>query len=89
MVVSIVPFRHSFHVRCLIDEWGVDEPDLSECTLTVAQDISADGSVIVGLGIRNGQKQGWVVVIPEPSTIVLLAIGTVGLLAYAWRKRRR
>jgi hypothetical protein len=26
--------------------------------------------------------------IPEPSTIVLLASGLIGLLAYAWRKRR-
>jgi hypothetical protein len=26
--------------------------------------------------------------VPEPSTLILLAVGTVGLLAYAWRKRR-
>ena len=25
---------------------------------------------------------------PEPSTLVLLLVGTLGLLAYAWRKRR-
>jgi hypothetical protein len=25
---------------------------------------------------------------PEPSTLVLLAAGLAGLLAYAWRKRR-
>ncbi len=28
------------------------------------------------------------VTIPEPSTLVLLAMGAVGLLAYAWRRRR-
>jgi len=28
-------------------------------------------------------------VVPEPSTLVLLGIGAVSLLAYAWRKRRR
>jgi len=27
--------------------------------------------------------------IPEPSTLLLLCIGVVGLLAYAWRRRRR
>ncbi len=26
--------------------------------------------------------------IPEPSTLVLLAAGLAGLLAYAWRRRR-
>ena len=26
--------------------------------------------------------------IPEPSTLVLLASGLIGLLAYAWRKRK-
>jgi hypothetical protein len=25
---------------------------------------------------------------PEPSTLVLLASGLIGLLAYAWRKRK-
>ena len=28
-------------------------------------------------------------VVPEPSTLVLLAAGALGLLGYAWRKRRR
>ena len=27
-------------------------------------------------------------VVPEPSTIALLTTGLLGLLAYAWRKRR-
>jgi len=26
--------------------------------------------------------------VPEPSTLVLLAAGLLGLLAYAWRKRK-
>ena len=28
------------------------------------------------------------VVVPEPSTLLLSAMGLVGLLAYAWRKRK-
>ena len=28
-------------------------------------------------------------IIPEPSTIILAAIGLVGLAAYGWRRRKR
>jgi len=33
--------------------------------------------------------QGIIELVPEPSTLLLLCMGVVGLLAYAWRRRRR
>jgi len=32
---------------------------------------------------------GYAVSVPEPSTLALLGMGAVGLLAYAWRRRRK
>lgn len=50
--------------------------DLTGWTLTSAQDISADGTRIVGGGINpQGNGEAFVVVIPEPSTILLLTFG--------------
>ena len=51
---------------------------------------------IVGYGIYNNQIQAFLltptpytpVATPEPSTLLLLASGLVGLVVYAWRKRR-
>ena len=66
----------------LISEYQLELPDWA---LGHPSDISADGTVIVG----NGEYGAWMVVIPEPSTIVLALTGLVGLLAYTWRKRRQ
>lgn len=33
-------------------------------------------------------RSGFMVTVPEPSALLLLAAGFVGLLCYAWRKRR-
>lgn len=40
-------------------------------------------------GGRTDLVHSYVVEIPEPSTLALLAMGAIGLLAYAWRRRRR
>lgn len=66
----------------LINEYQLELPDWS---LGYPSGISADGNVIVG----NGEYGAWMVVIPEPSTIVLALTGLLGLLAYTWRKRRQ
>ena len=46
------------------------------------------------IGFGNDDAWGYIdnvklsVATPEPSTLALLATGLLGLLAYAWRKRR-
>jgi len=47
---------------------------------SLAEGVSADGKTIVGSG-RNpsGQAEGFVAVIPEPSTALLMGLGLVGL----------
>jgi hypothetical protein len=48
--------------------------------LTDAQGISSGGRTIVGTGFNPlGQTGGWIVVIPEPSTAILLTIGFIAL----------
>lgn len=55
-----------------------------------------DSGQIVGLGTytysNNGvpttENRAFLLTIPEPSTLVLLAAGAMGILAWAWRRRR-
>jgi probable HAF family extracellular repeat protein len=61
-------------------------------SLNVAYGISPNGEYIVGNGTTSaGYTQGFLltaIATPEPSTLLLAAGGLVGLLAYAWRKRK-
>jgi uncharacterized membrane protein len=55
--------------------------DLTGWTLTSATAVAADGRTVAGFGFNpDGQVQGWVaelplVLIPEPSTALLLGLG--------------
>jgi probable HAF family extracellular repeat protein len=59
-------------------------------TLQTPRDINDNGQ-IVGEGRNSaGQNHAFLLSpIPEPSTLVLLGMGGLGLLIHAWRRRRR
>lgn len=62
--------------------------DLTGWQLTEATAVSADGRTIVGNGTNpNGFEEGWIAVVPEPSTYTLAGCGLVALLIAAWRRR--
>ena len=57
----------------LVSDYGLD---LLGWELSSAIDISDDGRTIVGYGLSpGGGIQGWVAVVPEPSSIVLAGVG--------------
>ena len=66
-------------------EYGVD---LSGWTLTSVEGISDDGTVLAGNGTRGGGMEAWVAVIPEPSTLLLLGMGALGITIGWWRRRK-
>ena len=64
----------------LENDYGLD---LTGWTLREAHGTSYDGLTIVGQGVGPNGSEAWVATIPEPTTLSLLALGTL-----AWRRRR-
>jgi hypothetical protein len=60
---------------------------LTGWTLTQASAISADGRVIVGYG-RNpaGNTEAWIAIIPEPSSLLQLAIAAAASVVLLLRR---
>ena len=68
----------------MLEELGIDLP---EWKLQEARDISPDGSAIVGWGWNpSGQREGWLLIIPEPGTGLLVVAGLLGFAG--WRRGR-
>jgi uncharacterized membrane protein len=62
--------------------------DLAPWTLTRANAMSADGTVIVGDGIIGGARRGWVAVVPEPTSFGALCVALAVLSNHRVRRLR-
>ena len=61
--------------------------DQLDTILSVALDLTGALNTNFDANFVNGGG-GTLTVIPEPGTLALLATGLIGLLCYAWRKRK-
>lgn len=75
-------------VRLLREVLEVDYGlDLSGWILQEANDISIDGTVIVGTGINPlGQTEAYVAFIPEPATMLLFAVALTAFSCCRWKQ---
>ncbi|MGC8863778.1 MAG: PEP-CTERM sorting domain-containing protein, partial [Armatimonadota bacterium] len=58
----------------------VPQSDISPFSWYGITGISSDGKWISGIGLKNGVESGWVALIPEPSTLTVLAVGLLALI---------
>jgi probable HAF family extracellular repeat protein len=75
----------------LENDYGLD---LSGWDLVNPTGISADGRTIVGRGTSANGQEAWIAQlgpasseVPEPSSMMLLAMGTMVLVGYGWRQK--
>jgi hypothetical protein len=68
-------------VQRLSDVLTQDGIDLTGWRLLSANAISADGQVIWGAGAGPLGQGIWVAILPEPSSALLVSVGTLGLAA--------
>ncbi|NOX58234.1 MAG: PEP-CTERM sorting domain-containing protein [Planctomycetes bacterium] len=66
------------NLQVVLEELGLN---LTGWQLSEAQGLSDDGTVITGFGINpSGFREAWVAQIPEPATLMFLALGGVAVL---------
>lgn len=59
----------------------------SNWTITAASDINSSGQILAE-GLLDGVSHAVVLTVPEPSGLVLRAIGLLALVSYGWRRRK-
>ena len=67
---------------------GVDETLLARLFVTPGADVTFVGETTFGYGGGTTPPITFTTVVPEPGTFALLATGAIGLLVFAWRKRK-